>query len=311
MQKHKKIEHVEVRPDMKVEELVREMDKSGVFSAGRLAEAVDIYQNMIEDGATIFMGVGGALVPGGLRQVLVKAISDDLVDIIATTGANVTHDLIESFGGHHLRGEPMVDDAKLRRRGISRIYDAYVPQRAFELFEDRIQPMLAEVTKVNTRISSMRLLREIGLRLDDRSSFLGAAARHEVPVFAPALADSILGLQAWLYSQDHELIIDSLLDVREMVELAGKAEKPGAVLLGGGVPKNFVLQSMLLTSHAFEYAIQITMDRPEPGGLSGATLEEAKSWGKVSPGARLVTVIGDATVIFPLLITALLGRLHR
>jgi len=311
MQKHKKIEHVKIEPIMRVGELVDRMDKSGVFSAGRLAEAVDIYQGMVEDGATIFMGVGGALVPGGLRQVLVKAISDDLVDVIVTTGANVTHDLIESFGGHHLRGEPMVDDAKLRRRGISRIYDAYVPQRAFELFEDRIQPMLAEVTKVGTRMSSARLLREIGLRLDDQNSFLSAAAKHEVQVFAPAIADSILGLQAWLYSQDHELIIDSLLDVREMVELAGKAEKPGAVLLGGGVPKNFVLQSMLLTSHAFEYAIQITMDRPEPGGLSGATLEEAKSWGKVSPDARLVTVIGDATVIFPLLITALLGRLHR
>ena len=308
---HKKIEHVKIEPIMRVGELIDRMDKSGVFSAGRLAEAVDIYQGMVEGGATIFMGVGGALVPGGLRQVLAEAISDDLVDVMVTTGANVTHDLIESFGGHHLRGEPMVDDAKLRRRGISRIYDAYVPQRAFELFEDRIQPMLAEVTKVGTRISSARLLREIGLHLDDRNSFLSAAAKHEVPVFAPAIADSILGLQAWLYSQDHELIIDSLLDVREMVELAGKAEKPGAILLGGGVPKNFVLQSMLLTSHAFEYAIQITMDRPEPGGLSGATLEEAKSWGKVSPNARLVTVIGDATVIFPLLITALLGRLHR
>lgn len=308
---HKKIEHVKIGPTMRVSELVDSMSKSGVFSAGRLAEAVSIYQEMIENDATIFMGVGGALVPGGLRQVLVKVISNGLVDVMVTTGANVTHDLIESFGGHHLRGGPIVDDAKLRRQGISRIYDAYVSQKAFELFEDRIQPMLADVTKVDTRMSSAKLLREIGLRLDDQNSFLGAAARHEVPVFAPALADSILGLQAWLYSQGHELIIDSLLDVREMVELAGEAEKPGAILLGGGVSKNFVLQSMLLTSHAFEYAIQITMDRPEPGGLSGATLEEAKSWGKVSPDARLVTVIGDATVIFPLLITSLLGRLHK
>jgi deoxyhypusine synthase len=266
---------------------------------------------MIENDATIFMGVGGALVPGGLRQLFVKVISDGLVDVIVTTGANVTHDLIESFGGSHLRGEPMVDDAKLRRQGISRIYDAYVPQKAFELFEDRIQPMLEDVTKVEQRMSSAKLLREIGLRIKDRKSILGAAARHEVPVFTPAIADSILGLQAWLYSQEHELIIDGLLDVREMVELADKAEKPGAVILGGGVPKNFVLQSMLLTSHAFEYAIQITMDRPEPGGLSGATLEEAKSWGKVSPDSRLVTVIGDVTVIFPLLITALLGRLRK
>lgn len=307
----KKVEHFKIGPKMRVGELVDLMGKSGVFSAGRLAEAVGIYQEMIENDATIFMGVGGALVPGGLRQVLVKAISDGLVDVIVTTGANVTHDLIESFGGSHLRGEPTADDAKLRRQGISRIYDAYVPQKAFELFEDRIQPMLADVTKVEQRMSSAKLLREIGLRLKDRKSILGAAATHEVPVFTPAIADSILGLQAWLYSQEHKLIIDGLLDVREMVDLAANAEKPGAVILGGGVPKNFVLQSMLLTPHAFEYAIQITMDRPEPGGLSGATLDEAKSWGKVTPDSRLVTVIGDATVIFPLLIASLLGRLRK
>jgi deoxyhypusine synthase len=307
----KKVEHFKIGPKMRVRELVDLMGKSGVFSAGRLAEAVGIYQEMVENDSTVFMGVGGALVPGGLRQLFVKVISNGLVDVIVTTGANVTHDLIESFGGSHLRGEPMVDDAKLRRHGISRIYDAYVLQKAFELFEDRIQPMLEDVTRVKQRMSSAKLLREIGLRIKDRKSILRAAAMHEVPVFTPAIADSILGLQAWLYSQDHELIIDGLLDVREMVELAGNAKKPGAVILGGGVPKNFVLQSMLLTPHAFEYAIQITMDRPEPGGLSGATLEEAKSWGKVTPDARLVTVIGDATVIFPLLITGLLGRLGK
>jgi deoxyhypusine synthase len=307
----KRVEHFKIGPKMRVSELIDSMGNSGVFSAGRLAEAVDTYQEMVEDDATIFMGVGGALVPGGLRQLFVKMISEGLVDVIVTTGANVTHDLIEAFGGSHLRGEPTVDDAKLRRRGISRIYDAYVPQKAFELFEDMIQPMFGEVTKVEHRMSSARLLREIGLRLKDKKSILRAAATHEVPVFTPAIADSILGLQAWLYSQEHKLIVDGLLDVREMVELADKAEKPGAVILGGGVPKNFVLQSMLLTSHAFEYAIQITMDRPEPGGLSGATLDEAKSWGKVSPDARLVTIIGDVTVIFPLLITGLLGKLRK
>lgn len=229
----KKVEHFKIGPKMRVSELVDRMGKSGVFSAGRLAEAVDVYHEMIENNATIFMGVGGALVPGGLRQLFVKVISDDLVDVIVTTGANVTHDLIEAFGGSHLRSAPTVDDAKLRRRGISRIYDAYVPQKAFELFEDRIQPMLEDVTKVEQRMSSAKLLREIGLRIKDPKSILRAAATHEVPVFAPAIADSILGLQAWLYSQEHKLIIDGLLDVREMVELAGEAQKPGAVILGG------------------------------------------------------------------------------
>ena len=304
----KRVEHIELKPDMRVDELVDAMGKSGVFSAGRVAKAVEIYCEMLEAGSTIFMGVGGAMVPGGLRRVLTQAINEGLVNVIVTTGANVTHDLIEAFGGYHARGEALVNDAELRERGISRIFDVYVPQQVFELFEDRIQPMFAEVTKEVARMSSAELLHRIGLRLDDENSFVKAAAVKGVPVFCPAIADSILGLQAWLYTQEHELNIDCLRDIREVVELANNAKEPGAVLLGGGVAKNFVFQSMLLTPQSFKYAIQITMDRPEHGGLSGATLEEAKSWGKLAPDAKAVMVIGDATVIFPLVMASVLKR---
>jgi len=305
----KRVKHIELKPEMRVDELVEEMSKSGVFSAGRVAKAVEIYHEMLKAGSTIFMGVGGAMVPGGLRRVLTQAINEELVNVIVTTGANVTHDLIEAFGGYHARGEALVDDAELRERGISRIFDVYVPQQIFELFEDQIQPMFAEVTKKGARISSAELLRRIGSHLEDENSFVKAAATKNVPVFCPAIADSILGLQAWLYSQEHELNIDCLRDVQEMVDLASNAKEPGAVLLGGGVPKNFIFQSMLLTPKSFKYAIQVTMDRPEHGGLSGATLEEAKSWGKVTPDAKLVTVIGDVTVILPLLVASVLRRL--
>jgi deoxyhypusine synthase len=303
----KKVKHVEIKPGMKVRELVDEMGKAGVFSAGRLAEAVDIYLEMLDSDATVFLGVSGALVAGGLRRVLCEAIAKDLVDVIVTTGANVVHDLLEAFGGRHLRGEPFFDDAKLRKQGISRIYDAYLEQSAFELFEDNIQPLLLEITKQEKRMSTAKLLREIGLRLHDDNSFIRMAARKGVPVFAPALIDSVFGLQAWLFSQDHELVLDVLLDVKEMFEIAHGAENSGAVILGGGVPKNFILQSKLMAPTPFKYAIQITMDRPEHGGLSGATLEEAKSWGKVAPDAKLVTVIGDATILFPVLIAGVLG----
>lgn len=304
----KRVEHIELKPGMRVDELVDAMGKSGVFSAGRVAKAVEIYCEMLKAGSTIFMGVGGAMVPGGLRQVLTQTINEGLVNVVVTTGANVTHDLIEAFGGYHARGDALVSDAELRDRGISRIFDVYVPQQVFELFEDRIQPMFAEVTKEGARMSSAELLRRIGSRLDDENSFLKAAAAKGVPIFCPAIADSILGLQAWLYSQEHELNIDCLRDVREVVELASNAKEPGAVLLGGGVAKNFVFQSMLLTPQSFKFAIQITMDRPEHGGLSGATLEEAKSWGKLAPDAKAVMVIGDATVIFPLVVASVLKR---
>ena len=303
----KRVEHIELKPEMHVDELVEEMGRSGVFSAGRVAKAVEIYHEMLEAGSTIFMGVVGAMVPGGLRRVFVQTINEGLVDILVTTGANVTHDLIEAFGGYHTRGES-ADDVKLREQGMSRIFDVYIPQQAFELFEDRIQPMFAEVTKEGARMSSAELLRRVGSRLEDENSFLKAAAMKGVPIFCPAIADSILGLQAWLYSQEHELCIDCLRDVREIVELASKANKPGAIFLGGGVPKNFIFQSMLLTPKSFEYAIQITMDRPEHGGVSGAALEEAKSWGKLAPNAKAVSVMGDVTIIFPIVVASVLKR---
>lgn len=307
----KRVKHIELKPGMRVDEMVEEMGKSGVFSAGRVAKAVEIYREMLKAGSTIFMGVGGALIPGGLRCVLTQAIKEGLVDVMVVTGANATHDLIEAFGGHHAKGDELVDDAKLRTKKVSRIYDVYVPQRAFEIFEDRIQPMFAEVTKEGSRMSSAELLHRIGSKLTDENSFMKAAADMKVPVFCPAIADSMLGLQAWLYSQDHELIIDTLKDVREMFELASDAKKPGAIMLGGGVTKNFIFQSMLLTPHSFDYAIQITMDRPEPGGLSGATLEEAKSWGKVAKNAKIVTVIGDVTVVFPIVLASILKKSAR
>ncbi len=306
--KEKRVEHIGLRPEMQVDELVEEMSKSGAFSAGRVAKAVEIYHEMLKTSSTIFMGVGGAMVPGGLRRVFVQTINEGLVDVLVTTGANVAHDLIEAFGGYHARGESLADDVKLREQGLSRIFDVYVPQSVFELFEDRIQPMFAEVTKEGARMSSAELLRRIGSRLDDENSFLKAAVTKNVPVFCPAIADSILGLQAWLYSQEHELCIDCLRDVREMVELASNATKPGAIFLGGGVAKNFIFQSMLLAPKSFEYAIQITMDRPEHGGMSGAVLEEAKSWGKLAPNAKAVSVIGDATIIFPMVVASVLKR---
>ncbi|MGQ9788049.1 MAG: deoxyhypusine synthase [Candidatus Hadarchaeaceae archaeon] len=301
------VRHIQLRPDISIKELVEEMGKCGVFSAGRVAKAVEIYREMLRKKSTIFMGVGGAVIPGGLRHVLASAIREDLVNIMVVTGANATHDLIEAFGGRHARGNELTDDAKLRNRRISRIYDVYVPQRAFEIFEEKIQPIFAKVFQGGS-ISSAELLRRIGLELDDKNSFLKAAAEKGVPVFCPAIADSILGLQAWLYSQEQEVTIDVLKDIKEIFELASEAKKPGAVLLGGGVPKNFIFQSMLLTPRSFDYAIQITMDRPEPGGLSGATLEEAKSWGKISKNAKTVMVIGDTTVILPIILASVMKR---
>ncbi|MEM2984048.1 MAG: deoxyhypusine synthase, partial [Candidatus Jordarchaeaceae archaeon] len=301
-----KVEHMKIDENMSVLDLVKEMDAAGVFCAGRLARALDIFVEMVSDpDTTVFLGLAGALVPAGLGQIFADLIQEDFVDVIVSTGANITHDLIEAFGGQHQRGIEG-DDTDLRRRGINRIYDVYVSDAAFMKFEEKIQQIFRDIDVEKRRegIAVYELINEIGKRLNDKKSFVKVAADKGVPIFCPAITDSILGLQAWLFSQLNPLKINILEDLHQIINLAYESKKSGAIILGGGVPKNHILQTMLITGKGFDYAIQITLDRPESGGLSGATLDEARSWGKLKSNAKSVDLIADVTVAFPILVAA-------
>ena len=150
-----------------------------------------------------------------------------------------------------------------------------------------------------------------GRQIDDERSILRSAYEMKVPVFCPALPDSMIGLQAWMFSQTKKLTVDAFADIKEIVDICYEAEHSGIVIIGGGVPKNFALQSMLVTPKSFDLAIQLTTDTPENGGLSGATLSEAISWGKISAHAKYVTVYGDATITFPMMVAASMERLDK
>ncbi|RLI06499.1 deoxyhypusine synthase, partial [Candidatus Bathyarchaeota archaeon] len=150
--------------------------------------------------------------------------------------------------------------------------------------------------------------REIGLRLRDEDSILRCAALRDVPIFSPALLDSMIGIPLWMYSQRRTLSINPLRDFEHFAELVYDAEKAGAIILGGGVPKHHTLYMNTLRG-GLDAAVQITTARAEDGSLSGAPLREAISWGKVK-GARIVDVYGDATILFPLIVAAALERVE-
>ncbi|MBI4344490.1 MAG: deoxyhypusine synthase family protein, partial [Euryarchaeota archaeon] len=208
----------------------------------------------------------------------------------------------------HYKGSSRARDEKLRDEGISRVFDVFLPEKDFLLLEKGFRRVLEDMEGDYTIRS---LLAEVGRKVRDRRSILRAAADVGVPVFCPGLADSMLGLHAWLEAEKGRLRVDALRDMKEIVELCFGAGKSGAVFIGGGVPKNFILQAMLVSPNTFDYAIQITMDRPETGGLSGATLEEAISWGKVGKKARKATVYSDATIALPVIFAALLERTKK
>jgi deoxyhypusine synthase len=145
--------------------------------------------------------------------------------------------------------------------------------------------------------------------IDEDPGIAAAASEADVPVYCPAVQDSVLGLQAWMYNQTSDFSLDALSDMDTLTDQAFDADRTGALVVGGGVPKNYVLQTMLVAPGAYDLAVQLTMDPPQTGGLSGATLEEARSWGKLETAARNVSVYADATITLPLLVAAARERI--
>ena len=299
------VHQLQIESVMSVDTLVKRMSHCG-FGARRLSEAVAIYEEMLSGDFTKFLTISGAMVPAGMRNIVSDLIRKGHVDVLVITGANLVHDIIESFGCHCL-GTPESDDAALRAEGVSRIYDVFLRDQDFAAFEDLMQKIIPETDKI---LSGRELMAILGSRINDERSILRSAFDMNVPVFCPALPDSMIGLQAWMFSQTKKLTVDAFADIKEIVDVCYESPRSGILIVGGGVPKNFALQSMLLTPNSFDLAIQLTTDTPENGGLSGATLSEAVSWGKISENARFVTVYGDATITLPMLVAATLERIN-
>ncbi len=310
-----KVNQLRIKKDMKVSELMEQFDGSGVLGSGRVARAGNLIVKMIEDeDMGIFMSVAGPMVPGGMRNIIAGMIKDGYIDVLMTSGANITHDLLEAFGGRHYR-DLGNNDEELNDAGIGRIADVYTKSDDFELFESEITKIFETIDKKldNDKdkhiISIQALLREVGLLIDDENSILRQAALNDVDIYAPGLIDSMFGLQLWIFSQDHDIVVSAAGDMPKLSDKVFEYEKIGAIMLGGGLPKHYTLACNLLKG-GIDAGVQIVMDRPETGSLSGAPLEEAKSWSKAKHGSNLVTVIGDVTIIFPLIMASVLDKLE-
>jgi len=248
----------------------------------------------------------GALVPGGMRKIFVKFIRSGKVDVLITTGAMLTHDLIEAFGIHHMQGSAYANDAKLADDNIVRIYDVFLDKNGYVELEKGVQEILPKITQ--KEMSSKELIEEMGKQINDEGSIIRACADMNVPIFSPSITDSMLGFQIWMYSQNHDLKLNPQLDIKDIMDIVWEDKKFGALILGGGVPKHFIAGMMQASGKELDYAIQVTMDRPEHGGVSGAHLEEAKSWKKVAADALITDLVCDITLAFPLIVAGLLEK---
>jgi len=303
------VSHIKLKNRMSVLNLAQQMEAVKVLGPGRFGRAARILSEMFRDNDCMkFISLAGPLIPGGLRSVITDLVRGGYINGVVTTGANVTHDMLETLGHRHIVGSEAADDVHLRRRGLSRIYDLYVTQRSIESLEKATYRMLDRIPESKRRnIGSYELLVEFGKQLKDRNSLLRTARVRGASIFCPGIFDSMLGLHLWTYSQLHPLILNPLKDFSRLVDMTYEKKRVGVIILGGGMPKHQVLIANTYRG-GVDAAIQITLDRPDGGGFSGAPLEEAISWGKVKNPKNLVTVVGDTTVLFPILVVAALER---
>ena len=305
------VKPVEITPGAEVSELLDRMADTA-FQGKNLAVAVDAWEQMLRDNVTIFFGLAGAMIPAGMRRVIVYLIKNRLIDCLVSTGANLFHDIHETLGRYHWQGSAMANDEELRDEGIDRIYDVFAIEREFEhadVYCYKFSKML-ERRPYTTREFLYLLGKQLskGARED---GILTAAYKANIPVYCPAIGDSSIGIGLAIKPEEDNFIFDVIGDVKETALIAANANKTGVIYVGGGTPKNFIQQTSVTAAvmgkdvSGHEYAVQITTDAPHWGGLSGCTFEEAQSWGKIAKKAKMVTVHCDSTIALPIIVTAL------
>src|SRR2546423_7684666 len=304
-----------VHADMTGAELIDQQFQS--YNSARLNEAARLYaQEMLdpEKDVTIGLTMAGALTPAGLGGCVITLMENGFVDFIISTGANLYHDMHYALAMSLHRGDFRLDDTRLQEEGIIRIYDI--------LFEDKVlldtDAFVRECLKSlpNRPISTSELHHHLGTQLlkagiKPENSMLAQAATWNVPIYTSSPGDSSIGMNVARHALDGSLLtLDPLADVNETTAIVHHATRNGVIILGGGSPKNFYLQTqpqlwevLGIQKGGHDYFVQITADAPHWGGLSGATPSEAVSWGKIKPDQLSSTVViyGDSTIALPLI----------
>jgi deoxyhypusine synthase len=325
----KRIDPVPISGDLSVTDLVDNLFNA--YNAARLREGCRLFtEKMLHEDVTVGMSVSGALTPAGIgMSCLIPLIEAGCVDWIVSTGANLYHDSHFGIGLSMYQGRPQVSDVDLKEKGVVRIYDVFFDFDVL-LSTDAFFQELMKSPEFQRTMGTAEFHYLLGRFLDERERVLGigrksvlaSAYRNGVPIYTSSPGDSSIGMNAAaLALEDNRLAFDVSLDVNQTAAIVLEAKKSGGksavVILGGGSPKNFLLQTepqiqevLHLDEKGHDYFFQITDARPDTGGLSGATPAEAVSWGKVDPSRLPEAVVCylDCTVAVPILTAYVLAK---
>ncbi len=303
------IKDIEIKRKCPVNDLVKQMHKSGGFTAKNLAIGVDILERMIKDKNCLkFLSFPACIVATGTRGVIKEMVKRKLFNVLITTCGTLDHDLARVWKDYY-HGSFFADDRELHRKKINRLGNIFVPNESYGLvIEEKMSKFLKEIYSENKELSSYEVVWEIGKRIKNKDSILYWCYKNKIPVVIPGITDGAVGYQIWQFSQDHKFKIDILKDEKLLSDLTWKAKKTGALIIGGGISKHHTIWWNQF-SDGLKYAVYITTAAEWDGSLSGARPREAISWGKINEKAKYVTIEEDATVALPIMFSALLERL--
>lgn len=295
--------------------IIRQMAQYGGFTAPKVAMGVDVLEAMNRDKECLkFLSFPANIVSTGTRGVLRELVERKMVDVIITTCGTLDHDLARLWGDY-LKGSFDADDKELRKKGVHRLGNVFVPQDVYgAALERKLQPWFAEYYGKGMReFATWEFCKALGESISKekraKETILYWAWKNNIPMIIPGPTDGAVGLQAWTFSQDHKGFHFNLFKDESLLhQMTTEAKKTGALMIGGGISKHHVIWWNQFRD-GLDYAVQITTAPEWDGSLSGARVKEGISWHKVKPNAPQVTIEGDATVLMPLMVGALLERL--
>jgi len=313
MQK-KPVKDIKIKKKMTVDDLTKEYFESGGFTAKKLAEGVNILEKMQKDKDCVkFLSFPACIISTGTRGVIKDLVKNKLVDVIITTCGTLDHDLARIWENYY-HGHFRFDDVELHKKGINRLGNIFIPNECYgKILEEKMQPILKEIYKNKEKWSTKELIWEFGKHLENEEkkeeSIIYWAYKNKIPIFVPGITDGAFGSQIWMFYQEHrDFTFDLLRDEQYLSDIVFESEKTGALIIGGGISKHHTIWWTQFTN-GLDYVIYNTTAQEFDGSLSGAQTREAISWGKIKEDADNVTIDGDATIIFPLMIAALFDRI--
>jgi deoxyhypusine synthase len=305
---------IQIDRDRSVAGILTKLEGAG-FQGRAMAEAHNLWLQMLSDNSTVFMGLSGALIAGGMRRLISYLIKNHYVDVVVSTGANLFHDLHETLGRYHFQTSDEWTDAELQDAQVGRFYDILASEHEYREADEWVGNF-ANTLDHSRPYSTREFLHLLGRELAEiatEDGILTSAYKAKVPIFCPGVADSAIavGVAASRINRKNPFQFDIVQDVVEAAQVMARSVNTSVILFGGGPPKSFLHQTEVTASmikqsiRGHKYAIQISLELPEASATSGRSFEEAQTWGRVAKDAKMVSCLCDPTIAMPILVTAL------